>query len=268
MSDALNIRAFARPQPEFAVIGIMMALTLMLTVPAYFVEARVFQGSNVWLKTIKFQLSLAVYFLSLVYFARWAEPELLASRRFRTFAKVVCAMTVAEMVWIGGGSMFAVASHYNDTSLIMAMIYPVMGVFAVTLTVASFVLGRSILRNRAEGLDPAVRLSIGLSLILTCVLTVIAAGTLSSQTGHTIGAVTTGATVPLFGWSREAGDLRMAHFFATHAMHVLPLVGVLSRWLARPELRRAAAVLAAIAYTGFVGVCFVLAVLGMPFFPV
>ena len=37
-----------------------------------------------------------------------------------------------------------------------------------------------------------------------------------------------GATVPFFGWSREYGDLRPAHFVSLHLMQSVPLAG----WLA------------------------------------
>ena len=30
---------------------------------------------------------------------------------------------------------------------------------------------------------------------------------------------------PVFGWTRQGGDLRVAHFFGIHAMQILPLAG-------------------------------------------
>jgi hypothetical protein len=40
-----------------------------------------------------------------------------------------------------------------------------------------------------------------------------------------VATVSEKAAVLLFGWLRYAGDLRVAHFFATHALHFVPLAG-------------------------------------------
>ena len=70
------------------------------------------------------------------------------------------------------------------------------------------------------------------------------------------------------GWSREVGDLRLPHFLATHAMHVIPLGGVLAARLLPPKAAlRAVWGLSA----GFVLMtigAFVMAILGVPVFPI
>lgn len=254
-------------QPTFAFIGLLMGFSLAVTLPAYVMDDRLFEGVNVWLKPVKFQIALCLYFLSLAFFAQWAPQSLLSSPKFRLYAIIVVIMTALEMIWISSGAVLAIPSHYNDQNLIMAVIYPVMGVFAVTLTSASFVLGLAILRNKDSGLDPALRLSIATGLMLTCILTVIAAGTLSAQTSHYIGTPVTNAAIPLLGWSQEVGDLRVAHFFATHAMHVLPAIGLISLALPRAALRMWVVRGAAIVFTGFVTLLFVQALMGLPFIP-
>jgi hypothetical protein len=254
-------------EPTYSAFGLFMGLSLLLTLPAYGLEDRLFQGANVWGKTIKFQLALSVYFLSLAFFAQWAPASLLNNPRYRIYAVVVCGVTLAEILWIGGASAHGIASHYNRDSLIMAVIYPLMGIFATILTSASFVLGRAIWKDQDSRLDPSMRMAIGGSLMLTCVLTLITAGTLSAFPGHHIGTPLTGARVPLVGWSREVGDLRVAHFFATHALHVLPCFGVLVLGLKRTRLRQLLVLGAGAVYTGFVMVLFVQALRGLPVLP-
>ena len=53
---------------------------------------------------------------------------------------------------------------------------------------------------------------------------------------HTIGANDGLSGLPLLNWSRNHGDLRIAHFFALHALQAFPLLG----WLRSRTSRQTA----------------------------
>jgi hypothetical protein len=142
-----------------------------------------------------------------------------------------------------------------------------MGAFAVTLTAASPVMGIAILRHRQGGLPDAMRLGLGLGLILTFILTVPVAGYLASGTGHLVGTPVTGAKVWLMGWSREVGDLRVAHFLATHALHGVPLAALAATAALPERIASGAVVSAAMVYTLLVAFTFWQALNGLPFLP-
>ena len=100
--------------------------------------------------------------------------------------------------------------------------------------------------------------------MLTFALTLIVAGYLSSNDGHFIGTST--RQLAVLGWSRDAGDLRVAHFLATHALHAIPLVGLLAARMA-PSVGRRVVLLASLAYTVLVLGTFAQALMGRPFLP-
>ena len=268
LSARRMIPALFGADPRFAVLGGVLLFSMIPTTLAMQLDPRQFQGESIWLKPLKFEFALAVYLLSLAFFARFLPAGMLDRRALRVFSAVVIICVLGEMAWIGGAAMFGTASHFNLSSPVMQGLYGLMGLFAVTLTSASLVYGIAIWRNPAGLPDAALRLSVALGLVLTFALTVIVAGYMSSQTGHLVGVPVTEARVPFMGWSREVGDLRLPHFLATHAMHVIPLAGL----VASRMMPAGAAVLAVwAASAGFVlltGASFAMAIMGLPVFPV
>ncbi len=213
-----------RPLPPFAALAILIALAALPVAVAAGLDPRQLGGENVWTKPLKFHLALAVYLGTLAVYARWLPPGMTTRPRWRIYAAVVALDVVAEIAWIGGAASLGVASHFNVSSPFWATTYRIMGLAAVTLTSAALVTG--VILWRRGTLPPVWREALGLGLVLTFALTVVTAGTMSTSGGHFVGTPVTGARVPLMGWSREVGDLRIAHFLGTHAMHAVPLAGV------------------------------------------
>ena len=84
---------------------------------------------------------------------------------------------------------------------------------------------------------------------------------------HTVGAADGGPGLPFVNWSVIAGDLRIAHFIAIHAIQIVPLFAwMLWQMTPRPELkqRRTAVYLVALLVAVVVGGTFVQAALGHP----
>ena len=141
-----------------------------------------------------------------------------------------------------------------------------MGVAAILLTTASATLAYAIHRHENSGLSPALKSGLVWGLGLTLPLTLVTAGTLSAMPGHWVGGTPHEAGgLAMMGWPRDGADLRVAHFFATHALHVIPLFALIAGHL--PGLRGEWAV------SGFAGLYVTLVILtfaqalaGQPFF--
>lgn len=243
-----------RDAPAYAALALVVTLAMAPILAAMALDPRQFQGESVWLKPLKFHIALAIYVATLAFYARWMPEAARRSRVWRWHVRAVVVSVLAELLWIGGAAAVGTASHFN-TAPVWSVVYPAMGVLAVILTSAALVMG---LAMRKADLPAGFRLSLVLGLVLTFALTLVTAGTMARLPGHFIGLPATGAVLPLLGWSREVGDLRVAHFFATHALHALPLAG----WLFAS--RPLPVWLAAAAYTALVAGLFGQALSGIP----
>jgi hypothetical protein len=177
-------------------------------------------------------------------------PESLrAAAWYRPYVGAIVAAIFIEYIWLCAASIIAVRSHFNYDHAFFLAVYPLMGLIAIFLTSISLVYGAAILQNAAAPVAVPMRYAVGIGLILTCVLTVIVASTLSVG-GQPFGGSPNGAGIPLFGWRRDGPDLRIAHFFATHAMHILPVAA----WLFTRTLPEKIAINAVLASSGLYSV--------------
>lgn len=236
-----------------------------VTLGALMLDERLLNGVSVWIKPLKFQASLALHFTTLVMLAKLLTE---ARRRSPAFRRIVALTTAAGLFEIGYITLQAArgrGSHFNNDTVLESVMYMLMGVGAVMLVVAPLVMGIWLWRDHGRTLrtDP-LRLAAALGLVLSAVATLVVAGYMSGSGAHWVGNVTTDAGgLPLVGWSRHVGDLRVAHFFATHGMQVLPLLGfTLRKRGTRGSLYVAAATAAWLAITA---AAFLQALLGQPF---
>lgn len=211
------------------------AVMLALMIPAAFgllLDERTLRDVNVWVKPMKFMLSVAVTALTTAWFAPLL-PE--AVRRGRAFGLLVWTVIVTggfEVAYITVQAALGQASHYNVGDPFHALMYTLMGIGAVVLTATQPWLAWMIWRHGQPGVAPAYRLGVLLGLVLTFVL--------GAGAGMLLGGGTPapGPGLPVLGWSMVAGDFRVAHFVGIHAGQVLPLLGF---WLAQRAARGAVA---------------------------
>lgn len=257
----LSLKRLMADDPILATAGLLFLALILPLGAAAGLDARILDGEGIWTKPLKFAVSIAVFLLTLAAFARHLPKGLTDNPWVRGYRVIVALSAVSEMLWIAGAASLGVQSHYNESTPFLRQLYGFMGVVAVTLTSASLVYGVTILRNRVTSLQPALRWAIGLGLILTFVLTVPTASTLAALT-PLVGTPQSGATIPILGWSREVGDLRVAHFFATHALQIVPFLVWIFAWR-----RIGAAIATAGLFAAFTIAAYFQALAGLPILP-
>jgi hypothetical protein len=237
----------------FRTAVLMLALAVIATA-AQSIDTRLIHGVSVWSKPAKFFLSLTVQFLTV----SWALSLLDDARRRERGTRIaVHGMAIAG--WIEMGYMVfrasrAEASHFNVSTPFAAIMYPLMGLGALTLTVTAAYVGWRVWRQRDGDLW---REAAGFGLILGAVLGTIAGAYMSSQTGHWVGGAATDAGgLGFFQWSTTGGDLRVAHFIGLHAAQIVPLAALSGR--------RSAVYGAGILISALTVLTFAQAIAGMP----
>jgi hypothetical protein len=106
--------------------------------------------------------------------------------------------------------------------------YGLMGLGAVTLVALAALLGLLVLFRPGRGVPRAWVLAIGLGLLLGGLLGGFTGAAISVLGSPYVGGTASNAGgLPPFFWSRDGGDLRIAHFLGIHAMQGLPLLALL-----------------------------------------
>ena len=223
--------ALWRREPRLAAFALLMLALMLPAAIGLGLDERVLRGVNVWVKPMKFMASVALLALTTAWFAPLL-PD--AVRRGRAFGLLVWTVIVAggfEVVYITLQAALGQASHYNVGDPVHALLYTLMGLAAMVLTATQPWLAWLIWRHGGRQIEPAYRLGVLLGLGLTFAL--------GASVGILLGGgqPATGVGLPVVGWSRTMGDLRVAHFVGIHAGQVLPLAGfALARWTPRLAL--------------------------------
>ncbi|WP_270938726.1 hypothetical protein [Falsiroseomonas oryzae] len=214
-------------QPLLARAGWAALALALACLGAMALDARTIHGVSVWVKPAKFAVSFVAWFWTLA----WAWGVLAPRARDGLVARIVLWGTLAtagfEQGWITLRAALGQPSHFADDRLGQAM-YGLMGVGAVTLVALAALLGVLVLLRPDPQQPRPWRLAVGLGLVL--------GGVLGGFTGASISALDTpriggtpgdaGNFAPFF-WSRDGGDLRVAHFLGIHAMQALPALALL-----------------------------------------
>ena len=207
--------------------GWVMLATLAVCLIAMLLDPRTLNGVSVWVKPAKFAAAFVAWFWTLA----WAWGVLAPAARQGVAASVVLWGTLvaaaAEQIWITSRAALGLPSHFAQDPLGAAVYVAVMGVGAVTLVSLAALLGVLVLL-RADRTQPRPwRLAVGLGLLLGGVLGGFTGSSISAWDTPLIGGRSTDAgALPPFFWSRDGGDLRVAHFLGIHAMQALPLLAL------------------------------------------
>jgi hypothetical protein len=217
-------------RPLVTLTGIMGVMAVVALV-GVFADPRVLTGVPIWIKPVKFAVSIAIYAFTLAWMLSVLPRR---SRIAGAAASIVVVALTLEMIVIVGQVIRGQTSHYNETTPLNAALWQVMGSSIMVLFIAHFVIAIVALRQRIpdRAASYAIRLGLGLSLLgmlaaIPMVLPSAAPAGMDDIAGaHTVGLPDGGPGLPLVGWSTVGGDLRIGHFVGLHGLQALPLLAI------------------------------------------
>lgn len=270
------IRSLWRSSPPLTVVGLGMLVVLAASLAGLVLDPRVITGAPAWLKPAKFAVSTAIYALTLAWILGHVEDR---PRLVRVVGWGSAIILTLEVALIDLQAARGTTSHFNIGTPLDATIFTTMGVailgawlLAIALTVALF---------RRRFTDRALGWSLRMGMLIT-VLGSGMGGLMTQPTGaqlesarathrlpvagaHTVGATDGGVGLPGTGWSREAGDLRVPHFFGLHAIQLVPLFAFLAgRRIVSARKREQAALGVGVSYAALFVILLVQALSGEP----
>ena len=254
-----------RSSPPLTAVGILMLVVAIPSLAGVFIDPRVITGAPAWLKPFKFAISTAIYSLTLAWVFGWLTDW---PRMRRIVGWTTAIVFVLEVGIIDMQAARGATSHFNVSTPLSQVLFMVMGtaIFIQTLVSVSVAVALWRQRFRDRTLGWALRFGMALTIAGAFVgplmtrptsqqLADVRAGERMTTVGaHTVGARDGGAGLPLTGWSREYGDLRVPHFIGLHGLQALAIAAVALRRWGRPESVRVRAMLAITAsYTSLFG---------------
>jgi len=205
----------------------LLSVLLLINLPLYVFDQRTLGDEALWIKPIKFEISVITHLITLAVLASLLSPERRNSLSWKGMSYVVVAASLFEVLYIFIQAARGRESHFNFSTPLESLMYGLMGLGAVLMVAGSFFLGWLLLREFKSERSSVLLLSAAYGLIIGSGLTLLIASFLSTS-GQGYFAVNSHSImrVPVFGWYLDGRDLRIPHFFATHMMQLIPLYGL------------------------------------------
>jgi len=175
-------------------------------------------GVNAWYKPFKFAFSTCTFAWAMAWYISYL-PNFNTS--FFNWSTVV--LLGLEILYIALQASKGQLSHYNQSSSLYAFLYSMMALAASLVTLYTAYVGWLFFKNSFPELPEHYVWAIRLGILLFVVFS-FEGFVMGSRMNHSVGAINDNSDRFITGWSKTAGDLRVAHFKGMHALQVLPLL--------------------------------------------
>lgn len=177
-------------------------------------------GVSRWLKPMKFYLSVGI----MVWTMAWLLYYLNNANKVKLYSWMIVFTMFFENAIILLQSFRGTTSHFNIKTPTDGMLFSVMGILIIVFTIVCILICISFFIQTHFNIPAAYVWGIRLGILFFIIFS-LEGGVMISTMKHTVGAADGTPGIPLLNWSKEYGDLRIAHFIGIHSLQVLPLIG-------------------------------------------
>ncbi len=179
-------------------------------------------GVNIWLKPLKFTLSIFIFLLTSAYIIPWLPYTRAKQHLIEGLLIITMVVEIACILYQASRGQ---QSHFNITDSIGRVLFPLMGIM-ISITYFTYAWILLDLFRLDTQLSPAMLWALRISIAIF-LFGGISGFMMASGLKHNIGVADGGIGLPFTNWSTVGGDLRVSHFISLHALQMLPLIVLL-----------------------------------------
>jgi hypothetical protein len=177
-------------------------------------------GVSRWIKPMKFYISVGI----LVWTMNWLMYYLNNQKKVRSYSWLIAISMFFENGLVLMQSIRGTTSHFNVKDQFNGMIFSLMGILILIFTITCIFITIRFFQQKEFNIPAAYVWGIRLGLVFF-ILFSSEGGVMVALLKHTVGGADGSEGLPIFNWSKQHGDLRIAHFIGIHALQLLPLTG-------------------------------------------
>jgi len=177
-------------------------------------------GINAYIKPTKFFVSGTIFAWTIA----WVMSYLPSQKTVKPYSWFLVLVFTFEEVYILYKASIGRLSHFDISTPMNGMLFGLMGIVISILTLWTLYIGVLFFVRNFPSLSKPYLWGIRLGILLFVVFA-FEGLLMGSMLSHTVGAVDGGEGLPITNWSKNNGDLRIAHFFGMHALQIVPFFG-------------------------------------------
>lgn len=201
--------------------GLFFLVGAFICMILYQTDSTFVLGLNAWIKPLKFFISAAAVVWTMAWYMSYLDPRFSSRIRIYSWMTVLAfAFELFVIVWQAGNGRL---SHFNISTPLYAVLFSAMGVVITIFTAWTGYIGILFFQQKQFTISNTYLWGIRIGIALFVIFS-FQGGMMAARFSHTVGNVDGSPGLPLLNWSKQYGDLRVAHFFGMHSLQLIPIV--------------------------------------------